>query len=295
MAKKFFLANPWMLAFYIAWSSLPFYGSSVFDSALSSRSNPVQVTTFIGLWLLWSIVLAVSLIPSASLLTLFRVFVPISVVIAVLGSVESKLSISSVLLLLATSLCTAVSSLPSVGFWFVNGSSYGDEVRIPLRPPGPLLLGPLPLAWALIASTLLLAPLLIASGRIFLSVIVVLAGGGMSIFAFRSLSALAMRWLVFVPAGVVLHDNMVSADPFLLRKNAITEIRPADRDTSGRDFTFSSLGLALEVQLHEPAELSLHMNPRLPPETVLVESFLIAPSLISATLDEARKRSIHAH
>ena len=37
---------------------------------------------------------------------------------------------------------------PEVGRTFVQASAYGDEARYPLRPPGAVLLGPLPLLWS---------------------------------------------------------------------------------------------------------------------------------------------------
>ena len=222
----------------------------------------------------------------------FRVLVPISVVLSIWGSIESQLSISSVILLVVTSFSASVCLLPTVGFWFVNGSSYGDEVRVPLRPPGPLLLGPIPLAWLLLSATVIFPPLLIASKRVLFGVVFAAVGVICCTFAYRSLSSLAKRWLVFVPAGLVLHDGMVVADPFLLRRTGIKEIKPASVDAQGKDLTLSSLGLAVEVLLVEAADLSLQMNPLAPPETTHIDSFLVAPSLVSLTLEEAKRRSI---
>ena len=284
----------WMFAFRLSWLCLPFAGYGVFDTVLSSRSNPVQITSFIGLWLLWSVVLAVSLIPSASLLTLFRVLVPISVVLTIWGSIESDINFSSVVLLIATSFAASICLLPTVGFWFVNGSSYGDEIRLPLRPPGPFLLGPIPLAWVLIAGTVIFPPLLIASHRFVYGVVCAVVGVVCCFFAYRSLSALTKRWLVFVPAGLVVHDGMVVADPFLVRRTAIRNIQPAPMSSQGKDLTLSSIGLALEVSLIESVDLSLQINPLAPPEIAPVDSFLVAPSLTSLTLEEAKRRSIPA-
>ena len=70
----------WLVAFRLAWIPIPLFGYGVFDSALSDKSDPIQITIVIGLWIIWSMVLVASLIPSASLLTLYRVLVPISVV-----------------------------------------------------------------------------------------------------------------------------------------------------------------------------------------------------------------------
>ena len=64
--------------------------------------------------------------------------------------------------------------------------------------------------------------------------------------------------------------------------------------SQGKDLTLSSIGLALEVSLIESVDLSLQINPLAPPEMVPVDSFLVAPSLTSLTLEEAKRRSIPA-
>ncbi len=284
--------NSWIYAFRLAWIPIPLLGYEVFGSALSGESESVQVTVALSLWILWSIVLLISLIPSASLLTVYRVVVPISVVASIWSSIEAEMSASSILLLFCSAICLSISLLPSIGFWFINGSAYGDEVRIPLRAPGPLLLGPVPLAWIVIASSLIFSIILISSQKYVFGFIVFTIGSGLSYFSYRSLSALSQRWLVFVPAGIVLHDNMVLADPFLIRKSMIKGIGPALVSTDGLDLTMSSIGMSLVVELYEPAGLTLQMNPLAPPEVREVTSFLVSPSLLPATLEEASSRNI---
>ncbi len=284
--------NSWIYVFRLAWIPIPLLGYGVFGSALDGKSEPLQVTVSLSLWILWSVVLLISLIPSASLLTLYRVIVPISVVAAIWGSITAEMNTSSILLLFCSAICLSISLLPSIGFWFINGSAYGDEVRIPLRAPGPLLLGPVPLAWIVVASNLIFSIILLSSQNYVSGFIVLATGSGLSYFSCRSLSALSQRWLVFVPAGIVLHDNMVLADPFLIRKSMIKEISPALASTNGLDLTMSSIGMSLEVELHEPAELSLQMNPLAPPEVNVVTSFLVSPSMLSTALEEASARNI---
>ena len=284
--------NSWIYVFRLAWIPIPLLGYEVFGSALSSKSASVQTTVALSLWILWSIVFLISLIPSASLLTVYRVVVPISVVASIWSSIEAEMNASSILLLFCSAICFSISLLPSIGFWFINGSAYGDEVRIPLRAPGPLLLGPVPLAWIVVASSLIFSIIFLSSQKYVFGFIVFTIGSGLSYFSYRSLAALSQRWLVFVPAGVVLHDNMVLADPFLIRKSMIKGIGPALASTDGLDLTMSSIGMSLEVELYEPANLSLQMNPLAPPEVHEVTSFLVSPSLLAVTLEMASSRSI---
>jgi hypothetical protein len=148
------------------------------------------------------------------------------------------------------------------------------------------------LAWIVIASSLIFSIILISSQKYVFGFIVFTIGSGLSYFSYRSLSALSQRWLVFVPAGIVLHDNMVLADPFLIRKSMIKGIGPALVSTDGLDLTMSSIGMSLVVELYEPAGLTLQMNPLAPPEVREVTSFLVSPSLLPATLEEASSRNI---
>lgn len=282
----------WILAFRLAWIPIPLFGYGVFDSALSDKSEAIQVTIAIGLWTLWSLILLISLIPSASLLTLYRVVVPISVVVAIWGSLEAQIATASIFLIFCSAICSSISLLPSIGYWHINGSSYGDEIRLPLKPPAPLLLGPIPLAWLVLTSTIIFPIILFASERYLSGLITLMFGSGLSYFSYRSLSALALRWLVFVPAGIVLHDNMVLSDPFLVRKSMIKQMGPALASTTGTDLTMSSVGMCLEVELYEEVDLALQMHPLSLPEVTQVHSFFISPTLLSKALREASERSI---
>jgi hypothetical protein len=98
---------------------------------------------------------------------------------------------------------------------------------------------------------------------------------------------LARRWVVFVPAGLVLHDAQVLAEPVLFRRQIIDQLGPALADTDAIDLTAAALGLALQVDLGTPAEVR---RPRQKGEEL--QSFLITPSLPGAVLEEAERRRI---
>ncbi len=122
-----------------------------------------------------------------------------------------------------------------------------------LRAPTPLLLGPIPVAWAVTVVGPVVAPLLFASGAWVLGVLVVLAGAPLSYTGGRALHGLARRWVVFVPAGLVLHDLQALAEPVLFPRATIARLGPALGDgTDALDLTLGSLGLALQLDLREP-------------------------------------------
>ena len=264
----------------------------MFDNALSLTSSSVQITAAIGLWFYWAVGLLLSLIPLASLLTPFRVLAAMKVVVIIWGAIEATASPLGIITLCISGIILALSLTPQLGFWYVNGSSYGNEIRIPLRPPGAMLLGPIFLAWAGIATTLISTPVLLADKQWLAGSLITGLGGICSFVAFRALYGLAQRWLVFVPAGVVIHDPLILADPFLVKRGGIRSIRLALSRSRARDLTMASLGHAIEVELLEPAEIVLQTRPSIESEVVTISSFTVSASLTSVVLSEAKKRSI---
>ena len=105
--------------------------------------------------------------------------------------------------------------VPTTGDVLLNGSSYGHERRLPLRVPGPVLLGPLVLAWAAIVAPLVAGPLLLAARAWIAGAAVLVLGLPLAAVGVRSLHGLARRWLVLVPAGLVLHDHQALVEPVL--------------------------------------------------------------------------------
>tara|TARA_B100000686_G_scaffold350465_1_gene446495 strand:- start:374 stop:1243 length:870 start_codon:yes stop_codon:yes gene_type:complete len=279
-------------ALRLAWVALPFTAGDVFDNALSLTSRSVQITAATGLWFYWALGLVLSLIPLASLLTPFRVLAAMNVVVIIWGSIEAPVSPYGVVALSLCGIIFAVSLTPQVGFWFINGSSYGNEIRIPLKPPGAMLLGPIPIAWAGIALTLISTPILMADSQWLAGFLIAGLGGICSFVAYRSLDSLAKRWLVFVPAGVVIHDPLILVDPFLVKRGGVRSIRLALSGSSAKDLSMASLGHAIEIELIEPAELAIQVRPNSEAEILTISSFSVSASLASVVLSEAKIRSI---
>ena len=133
---------------------------------------------------------------------------------------------------------------------FANGSSYGDERRLPLRAPTPLLLGPIPLTWLATVAGPVAAPLLLAAEQWVAGAIVVVVGGPLAYVGGRALHGLARRWVVFVPAGLVLHDLQALAEPVLFpRGRSPASARAVDDGVDALDLTLGALGLPLQLDL----------------------------------------------
>ncbi len=111
--------------------------------------------------------------------------------------------------------------------------------------------------------------------------------------AVRALHGLARRWVVLVPAGLVLHDHQALVEPVLFPRRSIRRLGPAPTDevAGALDLTQRALGLALELDLAEPVTVS----PRRPDRTVQVEAVervLFTPTRPGALLREAAARRI---
>src|SRR5690606_34737283 len=76
-------------------------------------------------------------------------------------------------------------------------------------------------------------------------------------WAVRSLHLPARRWVVFVPAGMVLSDPLVLTDRVLFPRREVEAIGPAYADTDAPDLVPSTLGLALQLDLTEPFALPM--------------------------------------
>jgi hypothetical protein len=106
-------------------------------------------------------------------------------------------------------------------------------------------------------------------------------------FALRRATVLARRWLVFVPAGIAVHDPLMLQDTFMVRRHDIRGLAAAARDTTAFDATGTTWGVVLELTLSHPHDVSLspfgtRMTKTL--DRLHVGAVLVAPSRPSTAL-----------
>jgi hypothetical protein len=277
----------------VTWLVLPVVLGPALGYALDDASRPVRVVASIGLWLGWAAVLVATLVPTTVSLTALRVAAPAAVVAAMAAVVADGGSAASVVGLVGALVAALVAFWPGTGEAFVAGSSYGDERRMPLRVPGPLLAGPLVLVWAAAVAGVAAGPLLLAARQWIAGAVALAVGLPVAVAAIRSLHTLARRWLVFVPNGVVVHDPLALAEPVLLRRADVRSFGPAPADTAALDLTRGALGLALEVTLAPPASVVLAGGGRRGvSEATTAAALLVAPTRPGAVMAEARRRRL---
>jgi hypothetical protein len=283
---------PWLVR--AAWLGLPFTAGPVLAAGLDEASRPVQVVASLGLWSGWVVVLLATLVPRTVTLTLLRVGAPAAGGAVLIGVGAGASSTGAQVLALSWSVVTAaVAFAPSTGQAFVDGSSYGDERRFPLRVPAAVLAGPLELAWVAVVAGLAAGPLLLAARQWVAGGLALVAGLAAAWWGLRALHNLSRRWVVLVPGGLVLHDPLALADPVLFRRPTIRRLGPAPADTRALDLTRGALGLALEIELVAPMPLTLApAGPRRPSQTVETSRLLVTPTRPGALLTATRARRL---
>ena len=280
-------------AFRLVWASLPLLAGSTASAPFGHTSGPVGTVGIVGLWCGWFVVLTASLVPTTVSLTAVRLLAPIALVAEGIGLARHATVASAVVALSITVAAVVLAFTGEFALVFVQGSAYGDETRFPLRPPGPLLLGPLPIGWAVVFALAIGGPLLLAAGVWVLGGLATAVGVVVTVVFARRCHRLARRYLVLVPAGVVLHDHLVMADTIMLRKPAIASVRLAEIGTEAADLTGKALGNAIEIQLHDFETVVLAGTLSKPGGTAIhARGLLVSPSRPGYVLDEARRRGL---
>jgi hypothetical protein len=104
-------------------------------------------------------------------------------------------------------------------------------------------------------------------------------------------TALARRWLVFVPAGVVVHDQVVLGETLMVPRAELDGIDLALSGTEAADFTGPAAGHAVEIRLRSMGNALLAPTKAAPRGTALhMQSFIVAPTRPGLVLRASRER-----
>jgi hypothetical protein len=282
-------AWPWILRG--GWFSAALFSSPLFGEALAPRSRPVQLFVLVFAWVLWGAGLVATLVPHPIGLVGLRMAGPLLLATTLWAATQPGVSsIARVLGLFCALIVMLLVLTHETGHFCVNGPAYPNERRFLLRPSASLLLIA-PIAGVLVATGLIAGPLLLVTGKWIFGAIATLLGFAVSYVLIRSLFAMARRFLVFVPAGFVIHDYSALREPVLFKRGQIEAMRAAPVDTDSLDLTLGAPGLVLEFLLKEKVEMSRLMGPRdRVGETGKSARFLAVPTLPGRLLNEARSR-----
>ena len=280
---------PWMVR--VMWLLLPFTTGAAMGSALRPEPDPLRFILAALAWAVWAAVLVATLVPHPVGLTALRCVAPGVAVTAAVCAASGRASVGVAAAgLVAAAAATLVAMLASTGVWFVNGPAYPNERRFPLAIPGALLLGPLELAWLLVVGAPVGAVVLLATGHWVAGPPAAVAAGACVWVLGRALHSLSRRWVVFVPAGLVLHDPASLLDPVLFRRQVVESLGPAPAGSDSLDLTERAMGLALELRLIEKVPMTRVTPGRRRGEPGASARLLFTPTRPGAVLKEAASR-----
>jgi hypothetical protein len=212
----------------VVWLALPLVAGTAASRAVESWADAPRVVALVFLWLSWGIGLVALFAPRPAGLTAVRTIAPSFAVVALVGAIWGDAStLATAGALVGTITAAALVADPAVALASANGVVYGDERRNPLRTPPALYLAPIPIARALAVAGFVAAPLLLADERVGWGLLA-LIGLPLAWLAIRALHTLARRWLVTVPAGVVVVDPMTLVDPVLVVRRNLRGVRAVD-------------------------------------------------------------------
>jgi hypothetical protein len=260
-------------------SCLPFIGAGV-GGLLDNRSVAVQVTGTTLAWAVWGTVVIASSINHPITLTVLRIGTPVVAGFMILDIFNQGTSSGQVIKVAVSVAILLLSFSAEIGSIYVQASAYGDEKRFALRPPV-VLLAPILLSALVVDLSIISLPLLVAAKNWSIAA-VSLAGLYVSTkYLLPRIHLLSRRWLVFVPAGVVVHDEIVLSTNLMIRKQDLFQIQLARNNSAAADLSALTWGVPLELTLNKPLDISLtsigakHLNTI---SAIHAQSVLIATS-----------------
>lgn len=275
----------WLLR--VLWTATGVLGSIALEAIDLTAPGIVAVLAGIG----WLIGVGAVTVLSVMGLTIGRAVIALSLPVSVTVAVAAGEPVAIAFAALAA-LSTALVLSAEFAHLSVQASAYGDEERLVLRTPVGFASAGL-VVWMLWAAALLIAVIAAGDARW------VLAGSVGALAVLITIGALprwhiaARRWLVLVPAGVVVHDPLVLAETVMLRRSDIARIGLAPATTTALDLTGPSTGHALEIDTIAAIPVLVATTRRR--ETVRpteASSILVAPLRPGRALQRARERRL---
>lgn len=269
-------AIPWVAR--VAWVLVAIVGGGALESAASSRSDAVRWIIAVGGWTLFAIVAVGLLIPAVISLTITRVGAPLSLAAAAAATIGGSPGIDVALLVAPAIIAVAAIFTAEFGRWMVQASAYGDEDRLPLRSPVPAGTAAL-VSWLVWAPALLGGPLALGAANWLVGIPLTVLAVAASVFVGPRWHAMSRRWLVLVPAGLVVHDPVVLADTLMVKTDQILGLGLARTETEAADLTGPASGYAVQVDTSETVSTVFAFTPQEPNgRAIHMTGFLIAPS-----------------
>ena len=279
---------PWVLR--AGWVAVLLLGGAAIDGALvDTADGPAAATRWLAL-AGWVVGVAAMAVPAATTLTATRLVVPLAVPAAAVTWIAGADAVDGAAFLGVGVVTAVVAGSSALGRGFVQASAYGDEDRHLLRPPVAYLMVAT-LAWMLWSAAAILTAVMAARSELVWALVlgaVVVAGG---VLLFPRWHRLTRRWIVLVPAGIVIHDHVVLAETLMLRRQEIDRLGLAPAGTDAADFTGPTSGHAVEIRMAESVTAIVSLVPGTPSGSAIhLTGCLVAPTRPGQVLAAAAAR-----
>lgn len=229
-------------------------------------------------WVCAAGVLVALMVPGPVALTACRMLVPLTVPVGVLLVIDGDTAPASIAALSLAAVTTALLLTGELGEAFVQAAAYGHERRFPLRVPVAVMPAVL-VSWTVWAGLVVAATVAVDAERWVLAAALGAPAALIAWPLFARFHQLSRRWLVLVPAGVVVHDPMVLAETLLVMRPNVSGARLAPADTEAADLTGPASGFAIEVTVKEMVLVHFAGTRRdTKGRAIHAASFLVAPT-----------------
>lgn len=235
---------------------------------LERLSDGHRILATSAMWALWAIVLLSVLVPASTSLTALRLAAPAHLATIVIVVGVGGIDVGTAIALASSAVVTVLSSSGETGAYFIQSSAYGDERRFPLRCPRPFL-AVIVLAWFVWFTTAAIGAVLVIAGAILGVVIgvilLVVALVGFVVLP-RRFHRYSRRWLVRVPAGLVVHDHVLLTETAMFPHRVVTAIdtwtghtrsRATDSDDEPFDLSGGLDSHGVVIRLSDPETVIL--------------------------------------
>lgn len=282
MLERRIQAMPWIGR--TLWLAVLAAGSFAVSDALAGRSGAVRGAATVGAWTGWGITLIALAVLSTASLTAVRALVPGAVVVSVATATAGARGITVLVFVVVSIVATLAVATAEFGRAFVQASAYGHESRFGLRPPLGYAIA-VGLTWV-VAMTALVVALVSWPAEAWVPAVAatVVVGAAIVLLPARW-HQLTRRWLVVVPAGVVVHDPVVLADTVMVHRRQIVafELAPAAGDAA--DLSGPTPGPLVRIELSEHLTFVYAPTPAdRKGRAVHAAAFVVAPSRPGAVL-----------
>ena len=246
-------------------------------SEATDGAGSAAVAVSVVLWACVAAVVVSLIVPSPLGLSVLRAVTPLAVPggALLLGHGGDLAAALTGLLGLVTTLLVLSAEFAEA---MVQASAYGDERRFPLRTPAALL-PPIGLSWVVWAAALLGGVTAVAHEAWVPGIALLVLAALLGWFLAPRFHRFSRRWLVIVPAGVVVHDHVVLGETLMVQRTNVQFARLALAGTEAADLTGPAGGHALDIAVKDMVLAVFPASKREPKgRAIHLQSFLVAPA-----------------